>query len=65
MDGYPDEFSFAASCSGAPTRLDGPHPFPPDPGWHVHSGGGLDHIVITACSLGAIVAYYMRRSHLP
>jgi hypothetical protein len=63
MDGWPDEFTFPASCSGWPTRLDGPHPAAPDPGYHVHTGGTLD-LVIGACSLGAIVAHYLRRGEL-
>jgi hypothetical protein len=63
MDGWPDEFNFSASCAGRPTRLDGVHAPPPDPGWHVQSSGTLE-LVPSGCSVMALVAYHVRRAQL-
>jgi hypothetical protein len=56
-------FSFAASVAGGVSVLDGPHPAPPDHGYHVPSGGALE-LVLAGCSVLALVDYHVRRSRL-
>jgi hypothetical protein len=63
-DDWPyQRFTFAASVAGSVTALGGPHPAPPDPGHHAHTGGALE-LVLSACSVLALVDYHARRAEL-